>query len=83
MLQLITAALFVGYTLVYAAVANGGKFAESPWRALREDAYTGAPLAAAAGDHGVIAKGGSSTWHGFKTALGIGEKIFLPGGFLP
>lgn len=41
MLGLISAFAFAGYTLVYAAVANGGKLASRPWDALREDAYTG------------------------------------------
>lgn len=30
-----------GYLLVYAAVANGGRFAAAPWAGLMEDAYTG------------------------------------------
>lgn len=30
---------FVGYVLVYAAVANKGRFADQPWQSLREDAY--------------------------------------------
>lgn len=30
---------FVGYVLVYAAVANHGKFALSPWDGLTGDAY--------------------------------------------
>jgi len=40
------AVMGVGYTLVYAAVANGGRFAEQPWRAFFEDAYGGASPAA-------------------------------------
>lgn len=31
--------VFVGYVLVYAAVANHGKFALSPWDGLTGDAY--------------------------------------------
>lgn len=40
-LALVVGFLFAGYLLVYAAVANGGKLAATPWRALVEDAYTG------------------------------------------
>lgn len=36
-----TVALLLGYTLVYAAVANHGAFATNPWAALVADAYTG------------------------------------------
>lgn len=32
--------VFGGYTLVYAATANGGKFASEPWAGLFADAYT-------------------------------------------
>ncbi len=31
----------LGYVLLYAAVANSGRFATQPWAGLREDAYTG------------------------------------------
>jgi len=31
--------VFGGYTLVYAAVASGGKFATEPWAGLYADAY--------------------------------------------
>ena len=31
---------FGGYLLVYAAVANGGRFAAEPWEGLFNDAYT-------------------------------------------
>lgn len=47
MLGLISFFLFGGYTLVYAAVANGGKFAAAPWEALRRDAYDDAAAAGA------------------------------------
>jgi hypothetical protein len=54
-LGLISAVLFAGYTLVYAAVADGGRFATTPWEALRRDAYAGAGNGAAsqggAGNH--------------------------------
>ena len=39
MIGLFCAVLFTGYTLVYAAVANRGRFAAEPWRAFTEDAY--------------------------------------------
>ena len=31
----------LGYLLVYASVANSGRFASHPWAGLMEDAYTG------------------------------------------
>ncbi len=31
----------LGYILVYASVANSGRFATQPWAGLHEDAYTG------------------------------------------
>lgn len=31
----------LGYVLVYASVANAGRFATHPWAGLLEDAYTG------------------------------------------
>lgn len=31
----------LGYLLLYAAIANGGRFAAHPWAGLQEDAYTG------------------------------------------
>lgn len=34
-----TLVMFVGYTLIYAAVANRGKFATEPWLGLMGDAY--------------------------------------------
>lgn len=34
--------LLGGYLLVYAAMANGGRFATAPWRGLFEDAYQSA-----------------------------------------
>jgi hypothetical protein len=30
---------FVGYMLLYAAVAAGGKFAKNPWQGVLQDAY--------------------------------------------
>lgn len=44
--------LFLGYSLVYAAVAAGGKFATDPWNGLFSDAYVdlgGAATGSAAG----------------------------------
>lgn len=37
---LATLLIFGGYMLVYAAVADQGKFATEPWAALFADAYT-------------------------------------------
>lgn len=48
MLGLVSFFLFAGYTLVYAAVADGGRFAATPWESLRKDAYTGETPAGAA-----------------------------------
>lgn len=31
--------VFIGYTLIYSAVANHGKFALSPWDSVLGDAY--------------------------------------------
>ena len=71
MLSLVAALGFVGYTLVYAAVANKGAFARTPWRAMYEDAY-GAKA-------GVDAVGGSSqSW--WEKALGIIGDLANPAG---
>jgi hypothetical protein len=35
-----TLLIFAGYTLVYGAVAKGGRFATDPWAGLYADAYT-------------------------------------------
>lgn len=67
MLALVATFLFGGYLLIYAAVANGGKFAASPWDALRADAYQGGPAGSGQGGSG----GGSTIDH----ILHIGEKI--------
>lgn len=39
MLGLVSAFVLLGYTLVYAAVANGGRFAATPWEGFRSSAY--------------------------------------------
>ena len=36
---LATILTFIGYVLVYAGVANGGKFATQPWMGILNDAY--------------------------------------------
>lgn len=74
MLGLVATFLFAGYTLIYAAVAAGGKFAATPWEALRQDAYTGpaGPATSAGGAH-------QST---FDRLLKIGETIANPFGTL-
>lgn len=43
MLAAVSAFLLLGYTLVYAAVANGGSLARNPWLALTTDAYAVSP----------------------------------------
>lgn len=68
MIALATAVLFVGYTLVYAAVANAGRFAERPWDALRASAYTDDPNAGGGDD--------KSTWD---RVSGIFKWIPFPG----
>jgi hypothetical protein len=35
MIALVTAGFFAGYTLLYAAVFDGGRFVTKPWDALR------------------------------------------------
>ena len=42
-----TLLLFAGYTLIYSAVANGGRFVTEPWAALLGDAYTDTSTSAA------------------------------------
>lgn len=37
------ALVFVGYTLVYAATANHGRFATNPWTGVVADAYLDGP----------------------------------------
>lgn len=51
MISLISGLLFVGYLLVYAAVAKGGKYATRPWDALFPEGQskTGAVLRSATG----------------------------------
>lgn len=34
--------VFIGYVLVYASTANGGKFATQPWMGILQDAYANA-----------------------------------------
>lgn len=43
----------LGYILIYASVANRGRFATSPWAGLQEDAYTGKRSPALEPDAGV------------------------------
>jgi len=42
----------LGYVLIYAAVANSGRFATQPWAGLLEDAYTGDRSTATGPDEG-------------------------------
>lgn len=78
MLALASALLFAGYTLVYAAVANGGKFAATPWEALRADAYTGGPPGAAGSP-----SAGGTTSHGGGAAGAIEGALKTVIGLLP
>lgn len=77
MLALVAWTLFGGYLLAYAAVANGGKFAATPWEALRASAYEGAPASA----------GGPSPAGGSSSIVSAGRWLIdhaLPfGGLLP
>lgn len=55
-----TLLLFGGYVLVYASVANGGKFATEPWAGLFTDAYDVQPnLSATPGAGGTPGVSGS------------------------
>jgi hypothetical protein len=77
-ISLVTAVLFVGYTLVYAAVANGGKLALRPWDALRVDAYSGDSASPAAAGSSSGSGGGT-----FGKIAGIAGDIIGLGGFIP
>lgn len=66
--------LFAGYVLVYSAVANGGRFALTPWESLRRDAYADDNAAA----------GSSSHHHStFDTIVNWAGKIVTIAGWLP
>ena len=49
---LAVALTFTGYLLVYAATANHGAFATSPWTGVLADAYDAGNLGAPAGPQG-------------------------------
>jgi hypothetical protein len=61
---LLTAVLFIGYTLVYAAVANGGKFALNPWQALYKDAYADGTSGSSSGSHNKSTIDSIAGWFG-------------------
>lgn len=42
---------FLGYVLMYAATANHGRFATSPWLGVIGDAYTGEHVGIGTGPH--------------------------------
>jgi hypothetical protein len=67
---LVTLVFGVGYTLVYAAVANGGALAKKPWDAFRQSAYQTTGGANTPGAHGA---GGwlGTVEHIFKIGLGL------------
>jgi hypothetical protein len=54
---------FIGYVLVYAGVANGGKFATQPWMGIIDDAYSqGASQSGSSGSGGsASSSSGSAT----------------------
>lgn len=54
MTALISAVLFVGYTLTFAAVANGGVFATQPWMSLVDDPYSYKRKTGAGGTTGYV-----------------------------
>ena len=58
MTSLIGFVLLAGYTLVYAAVADGGKLYARPWDAFRVDAYqvdAAGSTTGAGSHHGILA----------------------------
>lgn len=79
--------MLAGYTLIYAATANGGAFASNPWQGLWSDAYQqdsgagagssssggGGSLASAIA--GAIGKGAENTLVGSKTASKANSNI--------
>lgn len=58
-----TIMVFIGYVLVYAGVANGGKFATQPWMGILDDAYSqGSSTASSSGSGGsASSNAGSAT----------------------
>jgi len=62
--------VFGGYTLVYSAVAGGGRFATEPWAALYGDAYT-------------LDNQDWANLANMAAAAGTGLKPNVPGGFSP
>jgi hypothetical protein len=79
MLALVAAVIGLGYTLVYAAVANGGRFAEQPWRAFVEDAYSGDSPTPSASFFGSAFKFGKSILSRILNPFGLSLPIpFLP-----
>ena len=79
MVGLVAAFALFGYSLVYAAVANGGRFAATPWDGFRSSAYDGhgSSSSAQSGSHGGIV----GTIIGI--GIGIGKRILLLPPFLP
>jgi hypothetical protein len=76
-LGLVSVFLFAGYTLVYAAVANGGKFAAQPWESLRRDAYSGGGGSSSQGAASAPPSSHSSTWDTIRGIAGnaIGQLL--------
>jgi hypothetical protein len=64
-LAAVSSFVLLGYTLVYAAVANGGSLARDPWLALTHDAYAQGPNGAPS----------TSTPSTFDQVLGFAGKV--------
>lgn len=62
---------FIGYVLVYAGVANGGKFATQPWMGIIDDAYSQGSSASSSSGSG----GGASSNAGSATPTQKGTHV--------
>lgn len=67
----------LGYILIYASVANGGRFASHPWAGLQEDAYTGDRSSATGPDAGAPPTA-APTFPGKAAATMIGGRSTSP-----
>lgn len=52
--------LFAGYTLIYSAVANGGRFASDPWNSVLSDAYSQPGTSSTPGSTGSASAAGAT-----------------------
>lgn len=78
MIPLVCATGFVGYLLVYAAVADGGRYSARPWDAL----FASTP-GAATPPGGAKAGGGGHSVLGRILSIGGKLDFLLPGGLIP